>query len=70
MLVYGSNGLPINEIFIVFYGLLNKLEIYYYFQWTVECINKPDQLFLTLMKLRHNFPYFDWPLHLNAVVVQ
>jgi hypothetical protein len=52
-------GLPTNEIFLALYGLLKNVEIKYHFQWTVESISKQDQLLITLMKLRHNFPHFD-----------
>jgi len=58
-LLQSYTGLPNNEIFMCLYNLLKNAEIHYHFQWKVEGINRQDQLLITLMKLRHNFPHFD-----------
>jgi len=58
-LLQSYTGLPNNEIFMCLYNLLKNAEIHYHFQWKVESINQQDQLLITLMKLRHNFPHFD-----------
>lgn len=58
-LLHSYTGLPSNDIFMALYNLLKNSEIHYHFRWTVESISKPDQLLITLMKLRHNFPHFD-----------
>jgi len=41
------------------YNLLKNAKIHYHFQWKVKSIIRQDQLLITLMKLRHNFPHFD-----------
>jgi len=58
-LLQSYTGLPNNEIFMCLYNLLKNAEIHYHFQWKVESINRQDQLLITLMKLRHNFPHFN-----------
>lgn len=52
-------GLPNAELFDALCELLEGIEIEYYYKWNVTKINKKDQLLLTLMKLRQNFPHAD-----------
>lgn len=58
-LLQSYTGLPTNDVFMALYNLLKNSKLHYHFGWNVESISKPDQLLLTLMKLRHNFPHFD-----------
>lgn len=58
-LLQSYTGLPTNDIFMALYNLLKNSKLHYHFGWKVESISKPDQLLITLMKLRHNFPHFD-----------
>ncbi|XP_072394121.1 LOW QUALITY PROTEIN: uncharacterized protein [Diabrotica undecimpunctata] len=52
-------GLPTEKIFTSLFDLLKNIEVNYYYKWKVEKIRKIDQLLMTLMKLRQNFPHED-----------
>nr|XP_015837361.1 PREDICTED: uncharacterized protein LOC107398283 isoform X1 [Tribolium castaneum] len=52
-------GLPNSQIFEALFHLIEKLDIKYYHKWTVQKLTRIDQLFLTLVKLRLNFPQLD-----------
>jgi len=58
-LINSYTGLPSNAVFMALYNLVKNVELNYYLKWTVETISKPDQILMTLIKLRHNFPHFD-----------
>lgn len=58
-------GLPTGRIFGYLDNLLGKIEINYYLKWRVERISRTDQLLMTLMKLRHNFPHEDLAVRFN-----
>lgn len=58
-LVLLYTGLPNAVIFEALFELLKDIEIEYYLKWKVENIDKIDQLLMTLMKLRQNFPHAD-----------
>jgi len=55
-LVNFYTGLPNSDIFEALFELTEKIEFSYYNK-SVEKICKKDQLLLTIMKLRHNFPH-------------
>ncbi|XP_031331506.1 uncharacterized protein LOC116162110 [Photinus pyralis] len=65
-LVSMYTGLPNNSVFCALYNLLKDLEINYYLKWQVQIISKKDQLFMTLMKLRRNFPHLDLAVRFNV----
>jgi len=44
---------------MVLYNLLKNSKLHYHFGCNVKSISKPDQLLITLMKLRNNFLHFD-----------
>ncbi|KAF0755907.1 THAP-type domain-containing protein [Aphis craccivora] len=67
-LVKFYTGLPSNEIFLALFNLLKNCEIHYYLDWKVSSISKPDQLLITLMKLRHNFPHLDLSVRFGCSV--
>lgn len=52
-------GLPNAIIFNSVYELIKDLNIQYYLKWKVEKISVQNQLLLTMMKLRQNFPHID-----------
>jgi len=54
-LINSYTGLPSNAVFMALYNLVKNVEFNYYLKWTVETISKPDQILMTLIKLRHNF---------------
>lgn len=58
-LINSYTGLPSNAVFMALYNLVKNVEINFYLKWTVETISKPDQILMTLIKWRHNFPHFD-----------
>lgn len=59
-------GIPTEEIFMALFNLLKDVGINYYYRWKVEKLGKIDQLFLTLMKLRQNFPHEDLAVRFNV----
>nr|CAH7713592.1 unnamed protein product [Callosobruchus chinensis] len=64
-LVLLYTGLPTEKIFMSLFNLLKDIEIKYYFKWKVQKMRKIDQLFMTLMKLRQNFPHDDLAVRFN-----
>jgi hypothetical protein len=58
-LVLLYTGLPTAAIFENLCQLLENIELNYYLKWNVQKLSKVDQLLLTLMKLRQNFPHID-----------
>lgn len=52
-------GLPTEKVFMSLFNLLKNININYYYRWKVEKMRKIDQLLMTLMKLRQNFPHED-----------
>lgn len=67
-LVLLYTGLPNSTIFEALYELLKEIEMEYFYNWKVEKISKEDQLFITLMKLRQNFPHADLAQRFNVSV--
>ncbi|CAI6370298.1 unnamed protein product [Macrosiphum euphorbiae] len=65
-LLNSYTGLPSNSVFQALYNLVKPLNIEYHLMWSVESINKEDQIFITLMKWRHNFPHFDLAVRFNS----
>lgn len=65
-LLTSYTGIPSNEVFIALYNLVKNAEIKYHLNWNVESISKIDQILLTLMKLRNNFPHFDLAVKFNC----
>lgn len=65
-LLNSYTGLPSNSVFQALYNLVKPLNIEYHLTWSVESINKEDQILITLMKLRHNFPHFDLAVRFNC----
>ncbi|XP_057669248.1 uncharacterized protein LOC130901716 [Diorhabda carinulata] len=65
-LVILYTGLPTTDVFMALYHLLEKNEIRYYFKWKVEKMRKIDQLLMTLMKLKQNFPHQDLAVRFNV----
>nr|CAH7752207.1 unnamed protein product [Callosobruchus chinensis] len=65
-LVLLYTGLPTEKIFMSLFNLLKDIEIKYYFKWKVQKMRKIDQLFMTLMKLRQNFPHDDLAVRFNG----
>jgi len=61
-----STGIPSSKIFIVLYNLVKNVDIKYHLSWNVESTNKIDQMLMTLVKLRNNFPHFDLAVKLNC----
>jgi hypothetical protein len=58
-LVLLYTGLPTAAIFENLCQLLENIELNYYLKWNVQKLSQVDQLLLTLMKLRQNFPQLD-----------
>lgn len=58
-LVLLYTGIPTAKLFSALFNLVKDLDINYYLKWKVEKLSKEDQLLLTLMKLRQNFPHAD-----------
>ena len=52
-----ETGLPDRRIFNIFVGYTRRFieSIIYYAGWKVESLSLDDQVFMTLMKLRHNY---------------
>ncbi|KAF0704086.1 THAP-type domain-containing protein, partial [Aphis craccivora] len=67
-LVKCYTGLPSNEIFLALFNSLKNCEIHYYLDWKVSSISKPDQLLITLMTLRHDFPHLDLSVRFGCSV--
>lgn len=58
-LVLEYTGLPSKQIFDSLLELISKVEVNYYLKWNVKKLSQKDQLLMTLMKLRQNFPHID-----------
>lgn len=58
-LIFLYTGLPNAQIYEALCDLFKDIEITYYYNWSVVKINRQDQILLTLMKLRQNFPHED-----------
>lgn len=65
-LVVFYTGLPTAAVFDTLDKLIQKVEINYYLKWNVRKLSRTDQLLLTLMKLRHNFPHQDLAVRFNV----
>lgn len=52
-------GRPNALIFRSLFELVKDIKINYYFKWNVDKVSRYDQLLLTLMKLRQNYPHLD-----------
>lgn len=59
-------GIPTEEIYMSVFNLVEKIEINFFYKWKVEKMRKIDQLLMTLMKLRQNFPHEDIAVRFNV----
>ncbi|KAL1490718.1 hypothetical protein ABEB36_013368 [Hypothenemus hampei] len=58
-LILEYTGIPCRSIFESLFKLIEDIDIRYYLKWKVQKVSKIDQLLITLMKLRQNFPHSD-----------
>lgn len=65
-LLTSYTGIPSSEIFMALYNVVKNVEIKYHLSWNVESISKIDQILMTLVKLRNNFPHFDLAVKFNC----
>lgn len=59
-------GLPNSIIFNSLFEMFNDVNLNYYLGWNVKNINYQDQLLLTLMKFKLNFPHLDLAHRFNC----
>lgn len=52
-----ETGLPTKDVFDIVVGYVSRFkgDINYYVGWKVDSITLEDQVFITLMKLKHNY---------------
>lgn len=52
-------GMPNKTVICLLFDIFKNVSINYFLGWNVERISRTDQIFMTLMKLRHNFDFTD-----------
>lgn len=52
-------GMPNKTVIHILFNIFKNVSINYFLGWNVERISRKNQMFMTLMKLRHNFDFTD-----------
>lgn len=52
-------GIPNKTVIYLLFDIFKNVSINYFLGWNVGRISRTDQIFMTLMKLRHNFDFTD-----------
>lgn len=67
-LVRFYTGIPSKTIFLSLFSFLENIEMNYIYKWKPQKVSKKDQIFMTLIKLRLNFPHLDLAQRFNVSV--
>lgn len=65
-LILFYTGIPDRTIMEIFFNVFKEMEVNYIHGYKVEKISKRDQIFMTLMKLRHNLKHLDLSVRFNC----